>query len=80
MNLGRIAGPFLKQPISNLRMSPIGKVPKSGGSRRLITHLSYPENNSVNHFIDPYDCTVSYTSLDQVLQEVARLDRDTVLA
>ena len=35
---------------------------------------------SVNHFIDPYDCTVAYTSLDQVLQEVARLDRGTVLA
>ena len=80
VKLGRIAGPFLNKPISNLRISPIGIVPKSGGSWRLITHLSYPENNSVNHFIDPYDCSVAYTSLDQVLQEVARLGRGTHLA
>lgn len=36
--------------------------------------------NSVNHFIDPEDCSVAYTSLDQVLQEVARLGKGTVLA
>ena len=78
--MGRIAIPFLNKPISNFRISPIGIVSKSGGSWRLITHLSYPEINSVNHFIDPYDCTVVYTSLDQVLQEVAGLGRDTVLA
>ena len=80
VKLGRIAGNFLNKPISNLRISPIGIVPKSGGSWRLITQLFYPENNSVNHFIDPYDCSVAYTSLDQVLQEVARLGRGTVLA
>lgn len=80
VSLGRIAGPFSNKPISNLRVSPIGIVPKSGGSWRLITHLSYPEMNSVNHFIDPEDCSVAYTSLDQVLQEVARLGKGTVLA
>ena len=55
-------------------------MPTSGGSWWLITHLSYPENNSVNHFIDPNDCTVAYTSLYRVLQEDARLGRGTVLA
>ena len=42
--------------------------------------VNHTDNKSVNHFIDPYDCTVAYTSLDQVLQEIARLGRGTVLA
>jgi hypothetical protein len=41
INLGRIAGPFQNRPISNLRCSPIGVVPKKTGGWRLITHLSY---------------------------------------
>lgn len=72
--------PFQTNQYPTYEFSPIGIVPKSGGSWRLITHLSYPEMNSVNHFIDPEDCSVAYTSLDQVLQEVARLGKGTVLA
>ena len=72
VKMGRIAGPFSNKPISNLKISPIGIVTKSESSWRLVIHLSYPENNSVNHFKDPYDCTVAYTSLYQVLQEIAR--------
>lgn len=72
--------PFQTNQYPTYEFSPIGIVPKSGGSWRLITHLSYPEMNSVNHFIDPEDCSVAYTSLDQILQEVARLGKGTVLA
>lgn len=35
---GRIAGPFNSRPISNLRCSPIGLIPKKTGGIRLITH------------------------------------------
>lgn len=42
VRLGRFAGPYVDSPISNLRISPVGLVPKSNGSYRLITHLSYP--------------------------------------
>ena len=45
---GRFAGPFKFPPISNLKISPVGLVPKSDGNWRLITHLSYPEGSSVN--------------------------------
>ena len=38
------------------------------------------EYNGVNHFIHPNDCSVAYTALDRVLQEVASLGRGTVLA
>ena len=40
IKLGRIAGPFDRRPISNLRCSPIGNIPKKTGG--LIIYLSYP--------------------------------------
>jgi hypothetical protein len=52
INLGRIAGPLTEKPISNLRLNPVGVVPKSNGSWRLISHLSCPLGESVNDFID----------------------------
>jgi hypothetical protein len=51
---GRVAGPFNYLPLINLKVSPIGIVPKKTiGDFRLIHHLSYPESSSVNDFIDP---------------------------
>ena len=50
--LGRMAGPFPYKPISNLRFSPIGLVPKKTGGVRIINHLSYPAGSSVNDGID----------------------------
>ena len=52
VNAGRIAGPFSYCPISNLRVSSIGLVPKKTGGIRLITNLSSPINGSFNDFID----------------------------
>jgi hypothetical protein len=42
VNLGRMLGPFKYLPISTLRISPIGLVPKSDGNWRLITLLPQP--------------------------------------
>ena len=58
LELGRILGPFSKRPISTLKVSPIGLVPKNDGGWHLITHLSYPVNESINCFIDPNICKV----------------------
>jgi hypothetical protein len=52
IQLGRIAGSFQYSPISNLRCSPIGVIPKKTLGWRLITHLSYPTFGNVNDFID----------------------------
>jgi hypothetical protein len=49
---GRIAGPFVSRPLSTLRISPLGLVPKKDGDFRIIHHLSYPALSSVNDFID----------------------------
>ena len=50
-----------------------GLVPKSDGSFRLIQHLSHPAGESVNDFIDPNVCAVSYSSLDHVVEMISQL-------
>ena len=71
IEMGRISGPYKHIPISNMGISPIGVVPKSTGWWRLITHLSYPQANSVNDVLDPQACSVKYTSFDKVIEMIA---------
>ena len=73
---GRIAGPFQTRPISNLRCSPIGVVPKKTGGFRLITHLSYPKNFSVNDFIDEKYTSVKYSSFDNAVAMIQKLGKN----
>ena len=70
---GRIAGPFDDRPIPYLRLNPIGLVPKSDGNFRLIHHLSHPAGESVNDFIDPSLCSVSYSSFDNAIEMISHL-------
>lgn len=70
IDLGRIAGFFLtEKPISNLRLNPVGVAPKSNGGWRLISHLSSPLGESVNDFIDPNLCSVSYSRFEDVIEK-----------
>ena len=60
--------------------SPISLVPKKeAGKFRLIQHLSWPEGESVNDFIDPTLCTVSYARFDDAVELVQKLGRDANL-
>jgi len=77
---GRIAGPFNSRPISNLRCSPIGLIPKKTGGIRLITHLSYPPMQSVNDFIDERFTSVKYSSFDNAVSMVQKLGKGAKLA
>lgn len=81
IKLGRIGGPYEKLPISNLRVSPIGIVPKGDNAGwRLITHLSFPTGNSINEFIDPAESTVHYSSFDSVVQMLAKVGKGASIA
>ncbi|VDH97584.1 Hypothetical predicted protein [Mytilus galloprovincialis] len=80
VHLGRMLGPFSKIPISTLRISPIGVVSKNDGGWRLITHLSYPLNWSVNDFIDPEICKVKYSSFDKVVGMISELGNNVLCA
>ena len=76
----RIAGPFEHVPIHNLRISPIGLVPKKApGDFRLIHHLSYPNGESVNDYIDPKLASVRYTHFDEAIQMMQRLGKNCYL-
>lgn len=69
VKLGRLLGPFSSPPLPNLRVSPLGVVPKKApGQFRLIHHLSYPKGDSVNDGIPAQLCSVRYTSLDEAIR------------
>ncbi|XP_060587839.1 uncharacterized protein LOC132743320 [Ruditapes philippinarum] len=80
IQVGRVAGPFLRIPFPTLQISPIGLVPKKGGDYRLIHHLSYPRNRSINDYIDEDHCSVSYSTIDQAADMVARLGQGALLS
>lgn len=81
VELGRMAGPFRSQPLVNLRVSPLGLVPKREPNKfRLIHHLSYPAEASVNDGIDPELCRVVYTSFDVALLWVRRYGKGALMA
>ena len=71
--LGRILGPFMQPPIDNLVCSLVGMVAKKNSTKmRMITHLSYPTGNSIDHHIDPKDTTTSYQLFNYAVKIVAR--------
>ena len=81
VTLGRIAGPFTTPPLQNLRVSPIGLVPKSSGNAfRLIHHLSWPAGNSLNDGIRESECRVNYTRFDDAVQCIALAGTSTLMA
>jgi hypothetical protein len=78
--MGRVLGPFSENPISTLRISPIGLVEKPDNGWRLITHLSYPNQFSVNHFIDKDVCAVTYISFNSVIDMISELGKSGTIA
>lgn len=69
IDLGRIAGPFNATPFPSLQVSPLGLVPKKEeGKFRLIHHLSFPENDSINDGISQAECSVSYQNIDDAVR------------
>lgn len=65
---GHVAGPFLSPPFPNFQISPIGLVPKKDfGKFRLIHHLSFGNELSVNAGIPDDLCTVNYQTIDDAI-------------
>lgn len=78
--LKRVAGPFDFPSFPNLQVSPLGLVHKKDGDMRIIHHLFYPENLSVNEFLDPTACSVHYSNIDQAAEMIALAGRGAYLA
>ena len=45
----------------------------------MITHLSYPPGQGVNSFIDQEDCSVRYSSFDEIVSIVSDLGKGALL-
>lgn len=79
--LGRMMGPFSSLPFPNLRVSPLGVVPKKEeGKFRLIHHLSHPKGASVNDGISKEDASVSYVSFDRAVMLVRKAGCGALMA
>ena len=78
---GRIQAPFSYPPFSNLRVSPLGVIPKKApGEFRMIHHLSFPYGDSINTFIPSEFSTVKYATVDDAINFIKFLGRGCVLA
>ena len=65
---GRLHGPFIHPPYQHFIISPLGAFPKRNSTKiRLIHDLSFPVEGSVNSLIDPDDCRLSYSSVDDAV-------------
>ena len=79
--LGRIAGPFDSPPLANLRISPLGVIPKkTPGEFRMIHHLSYPKGASINDSIPPEFSSVKYASVDDAISLIQRQGKGCAMA
>ena len=78
---GRLLGPFQKDKMPEVRVSPLGVIPKSEpGKWRLILDLSFPEGGSVNDGITKKLCSLSHMSVDEVAARVVQLGKGALMA
>ena len=81
IHAGRIAGPFCKPPFPSMFCSPLGIVPKKNPSEfRLIQHLSFPRDSSINDFIPRDFSSVSYASITDAISSLKRAGRGCFMA
>jgi len=74
--------PPAQVPYIHCHVSPFGVIPKKGkpGKWRLIVDLSSPINASVNDGIDKDMCSISYITIDQVVDEILQFGQGTLMA
>lgn len=81
---GYMYGPFNNLPFQNYRVSPIGIAEgKYSNKKRLILDLSSPHNDdehsSINDLIDKNNCSMSYVKIDDAIDIILRLGRNSWL-
>ena len=77
---GVIAGPFVSPPLGNLHINRFGVIPKSTpGKWRMITDLSFPQENRVNSCISDEHARV-YVGVPAAVSKIMTLGRGTLIA
>ena len=90
LKLGRFLGPFDKPSFQNYQSIPLSLVDKCGADPklhpedpkcfRLISHLSFPNGNSINSFIPERYSKVNYKSFNSALMLVSKAGKNCWLA
>ena len=73
LHRGHTSGPFNSPPFEIFHCSPLGAVPKSDGSFRLILDLSSPRGQAINEGISQERYSVVYSSFDDAVVIVREL-------
>ena len=77
----RLAGPFSSPPFLVFRISPLGLVPKKiEGEFRLIHHLSFPKDSSLNDGISSAHTMVSYAIVEDAIWHIKSVGSTCFLA
>ena len=80
LSLGRVHGPIDPIP-PNFCSCPLGAFQNvKSGKVRIIHDLSYPLGDSVNSGINPEEYSVSYTSVDYMIDLIGQLPQPIYLA
>ena len=74
---GRISGPFPSPPTNNLRIVPLGVVPKENGKFRITSNYSFPLGSSVNDDVLKLECKLS--CFNDAVEMLSRLPPQTQL-
>ena len=83
LSLCRMLGPFNPESQTPpVHINRFGVIPKghNTGKWRLVTDLSFPDGHSINDGIDRDLCSLTYSTIDEVADLVARLGQGTLLA
>ena len=81
LTAGRLLGPIPNHLQSSIHTSPLGLVPKAHQENRwrMICDLSSPTGASVNDGIPADLCSLQYATVDNAVEIIRRLGRDTQL-
>ena len=78
---GRVVGPLDRREFPDVQVSPFGVIPKkSPGEWRLIFDLSSPRGKSVNDGINPDLCSLSYLTIDRLVEQMVKAGRGALMA
>ena len=81
LQAGRLLGPIPARLTHSIHTSYMGLVPKAHQPNkfRLIVNLSYPAGTSINDGISQDLCSLTYASVDDAVQLIRNLGRDTLM-
>lgn len=81
-DLNRVVGTYNKSQLSLKHISRLRVIPKSHlcDKWRLIIDLSYPKDHSMNDGIAKLLCSLTYVTVDDAIQKILELGRNTLLA